>query len=247
MIKRNSNIAFIVFLVLSLIELSLILNILSFSSNILTFSNIAYVLFAIATTFLLLKFALQAEKSRPKEEVKIIYKNFDKEKADQELIEKKTKDKAEKIADSFIKDLPEINDTEKLTELILNKLAKTFHLVQGVFYLWNEQKQVFTTANTYAFYSTEETQDFAIGEGINGQVAKNKKFLLIDNVPDNYVRVVSGLGEGTPKFLAFLPILDNDKTIAVIEFASFIELPQPTEKIFNTLAQHLSPIISKFV
>lgn len=247
MIKRNSNIAFIVFLVLSLIELCFILNIFSFSSNLLNYSGIAYVFFAIIASFLLLKFVSQADKNRPKEEVKIIYKNFDKEKADQELIEKKTKDKAEKIADSFIKDLPEINDTEKFTELILNKLAKTFHLVQGVFYLWDEQKQVFTTANTYAFYSTEKAKNFTIGEGINGQVAKNKKFLLIDNVPDKYVSVVSGLGEGTPKFLAFMPIINNDKTIAIIEFASFIELPQPTEKIFNTLAKYLSPIIQKFV
>ncbi|MBN2662682.1 MAG: GAF domain-containing protein [Bacteroidales bacterium] len=211
------------------------------------FSGIAYVFFAIVATFLLLKFVSTADKNRPKEEVKIIYKNFDKEKADKELIEKKTKDKAEKIADSFIKDLPVIEDKEKFTELILNKLAKTFHLVQGVFYLWNEQKQVFNTANTYAFYSTEQAKDFAIGEGINGQVAKNKKFLLIDNVPDDYVNVVSGLGEGTPNFLAFMPIIYNEKTIGIIEFASFIELPQPTEKIFNTLAQHLSPIIQKFV
>jgi len=247
MIKRNSNIIFASFLVVSLIKLLISLQLFNIPENIVLYSSYIYIIIAIITSFLLLKFILSLDKDKPKEEVKIIYKNFDKEKADQELIEKKTQNKAQKIADSFIQNFPETKDIEKFTEAVLSKLVKTFHLVQGVFYLWNEEKQVFYTANTYAYYSTEKAKDFEIGEGINGQVAKNQKFLLIDNVPENYIKVVSGLGEGTPKNLAFMPIVYKNKTIAIIEFASFEELPTPTESIFYTLAEHLSPKVHKLI
>ncbi len=247
MYKRNANISFIVFVIISIAEITVVLNLFKLDNNIVTYISIAYILIAIIVSFLLLRFIKVAEKHKPKEEVKIIYKNFDKEKADQEFIEKKSKNKARKIAETFIEDLNKYTDKEKFTEVVLNKLSKNFHIVQGIFYLWDEQKQEFYTANSYAFYTTETNKAFTIGEGITGQVAKNKKFLLINNVPKDYVKVVSGLGEGTPKYLAFLPIISNEKTIGIIEFASFVEFPTPTDEIFTTLAGSLAKLIQKFV
>lgn len=248
MVKQNINIIFSVFLLVSIAELLVAFEVFNLANeNIVKYLAIFYVVIAIIAMVLIRRIAIIAEKNKPKEEVKIIYKNFDKEKADKELIDKKTTDKAQKISGAFIKDIQNEDGVEKFTEKVLSKLAKTFNIVQGVFYLWNDKNQTFYSANTFAFYSTTEIKDFEIGEGIAGQVAKNQKFLLIDNVPQGYIKIASGLGEGSPKFLAFVPLVHNSKTIAILEFASFVEFPEPTDKIFTTLAEKLVPLVQKYV
>ncbi len=249
MFKKYSNIVFFVFLLITVAELFLVFNVFNIvvSDNFIVDVNVVYAFLSVVAAFFLLKFVAMSEKNRPKEEVKIIYKNFDKEKAGQDFIEKKSKDKALKISENFVADLDKIDNVEKFTEKVLSKLAKNFHIVQGIFYLWNEKKQSFVQTNTFAFYSTEAENEFITGEGIHGQVAKDQKFLLIDNIPDDYVKVGSGLGEGKPKYLAFIPVVSNEKTIAIIEFATFIELPTPTDSIFQTLADNLAPLVFRFV
>jgi GAF domain-containing protein len=208
---------------------------------------LVYVFLSLAASFVLTKFVAATVKHKPKEEVKIIYKNFDTEKANQELIEKKSSDKATKVAANFMKGLHDIQDKEKFTETVLIRLSKVFHIVQGIFFLYDPKQDYFYTSNTFAFYSPDTDKKFKTGEGITGQVAKNQKFLLIDNVPDDYITIVSGLGEGTPRYLAFLPIIHDNKTVGVIEFASFHKFPEPTDKIFMNIGQQLAPIVNKFV
>ncbi len=245
--KKKSNIVFAIFLIISILEVLIALNFFDISEKTIIDTVLVYVFLAIATTFLLTKFVATATKHKPKEEVKIIYKNFDTEKANQEIIEKKTSDKASKVAANFMKGLSEVADKDKFTEQVLIRLSKVFNIVQGIFFLYNNKEDLYYTANTFAFYSTDTDKKFKMGEGITGQVAKNQKFLLIDNVPDNYITIVSGLGEGTPRYLAFMPIIDEGKTIGVIEFASFHKLPEPTEKIFTQIAEELVPLVKKFL
>ncbi len=247
MAKRNSNIILIILIIISILELIINFKIIETSDSIIKYSIVAYVVIAIIAAILCVNFISKADKKRTKEEVKIIYKNFDKDKADQEYIEKQTKNKAEKVAENFIADLKKEDNIKDFSEEILNKMSKRFKITQGIFFIWNDKKQKFVTANTFAFYSTETYKEFAIGEGINGQVAKNKKFLLIDNVPEDYIKAVSGLGEGTPRYLAFIPVISDDKTIAVIEISSFEKFPSPAENIFKSISNNLAPFINKFI
>jgi GAF domain-containing protein len=61
----------------------------------------------------------------------------------------------------------------------------------------------------------------ALGEGLVGQVAIQKERILLTNIPKNYVKIKSGLGEATPKNVIVLPVLFETEIKAVIELASF--------------------------
>ncbi len=189
---------------------------------------------------------LALENRKPKTEVKIVYKTVDKTK-EKQTEQKQTEQKINKIVSAAVEGLDKINDFNSFSEKLFNNFSETFDIVQGLFFLWNEEKKVYYTAGTYAFYTEDNYKEFELGQGITGQVAKDKRFLYIDNVPEGYITILSGLGKGSPNYLTFLPIVSNDRTIAVIEFATFSPLPEPVEEIFKKIAQKLSPLVEKFL
>ncbi len=208
--------------------------------NVIIYAAVFYTLTAVIFAYLFKKLVQVADK--PKHDVKIIYKG------DVQAVQKKKKEESEEQSViKFFKDIPSITDKEKFAEEILRRFAKNFDVVTALFFLWDKNKEVFYIANSFAFYSENTDKTFKIGEGITGQVAKNKKILLIDNVPPDYIEVVSGLGQGSPKHLAFIPIVDEDTTLAVIEIAAFSDFGDNAEEIFNKIAKRLRSYVKKFV
>ena len=59
-----------------------------------------------------------------------------------------------------------------------------------------------------------------LGEGIVGQCALEKQRILITDVPPEYTRVSSSLGDAAPSSIVVLPLLFEGHTKAVIELAS---------------------------
>jgi hypothetical protein len=126
---------------------------------------------------------------------------------------------------------------EKYTERILQNLAREFSLVLGVFYIKDEQTSIFQPTSTYAWASDNPPASFYPGEGLNGQVAKNRVHLKIDNIPEGYIKVQSGLGSGSPHNLMIVPLLLNKEAIGIIELASFAELDKVTEWTIKNLSK----------
>ena len=59
-----------------------------------------------------------------------------------------------------------------------------------------------------------------IGEGLVGQVASEKRRMLISDLPEKTVPIRSGLFESVPRNVIVLPVLFEDRVKAVIELAS---------------------------
>ncbi len=117
---------------------------------------------------------------------------------------------------------------QELTQQFLWTLAKDANCIQGAIYVIENHLLKFTEG--YAFHLTEgENLDIEIGEGITGQVAKDGKYINIDNIPDGYLTVLSGLGTSSPTNLLIYPFTVNNNVVAVIELASFEKIT--TEKI----------------
>ena len=153
----------------------------------------------------------------------------EKERKEQEKIDKELKRRreaegkkaiAEKV-EEMVADTEQITDPEKYFDQLLINLSKAIAIVQGVAYTLNRQTQTYSIVSTYAFYTTDTSRTFAIGEGIPGQVAKDKKLLFINDVPEGYIKIVSGLGTSSPKYMGVIPVIHGDETIALIEISTF--------------------------
>lgn len=129
-----------------------------------------------------------------------------------------------KSADSYIKKL-------------FANLANEFQMVLGIYYSLNKRKKVFSMQSAYALQSDRTVPDFKPGENLNGQAADNKDIMIIPDVPEDYFLVESGLGKGKPKHLVIVPFVQNNETVAVLEFATFMEMPANGSQILTEVAR----------
>jgi signal transduction histidine kinase/ActR/RegA family two-component response regulator/HAMP domain-containing protein len=112
----------------------------------------------------------------------------------------------------------------EVSSMILSELAPLVSAQHGVFYSMIGQTDA-PVLQLQAGYGYEERKhlstSFQLGEGLVGQCAKEKKRILLTEVPGDYVKINSGLGESSPLHIIVLPVLFEGVVLAVIELASF--------------------------
>ena len=116
-------------------------------------------------------------------------------------------------------------DLKTVTQRILSELAQVVVAHYGAFYILRQDEDLQTIKlNLFAAYGYRSEKnipiEFAIGEGLVGQVAFEKERIILSNVPSNYIKISSGLGRAKPANLIILPVLFENKVKAVIELAS---------------------------
>jgi len=150
----------------------------------------------------------------------------------------------EKVSKAIIPD--NVTNLLKFGESFLSNIAKRFEIVQGQFYMKDKSSGVFSFVSGYAYYSESEPITYKEGETLAGQAAKNKTVLNIDNIPDNHITILSGLGKGTPNHLLIVPIITtNNETIGIFELASFKAFDSEVEKLFAYLGHQLGDKLSQ--
>jgi len=247
------------FLIISIILIVISIPVFLQVSQTVVLINSNYNIFIIGTyitliAIVLILFSISIKKIEAKkttETIKIISKTAeaDEEKDNANKINRKEEEDAryvKKMVKEVTEGISEFKGVDKITEQVLKNLAKTYNIVQGVSFLLDKKTNTFKLSSTYAYYTNDTYKEFKEGEGLTGQVAKNRQFLYIDNVPDNYITILSGLGEGTPKYLTLFPLIFEDKVIGVVEFATFLPLPRDSEKVFEKLKTVIGNIINEF-
>lgn len=140
-------------------------------------------------------------------------------------------------AHKIVRRIPEDMAGEELGNTLLKNLARELEIMSGVFY--SEKKGVFTAVATYAMSSFSEPFTFKSGEGLTGQVARDQQLTVMTRLPEGYLEVFSGLGKAPPAYLAIVPLVRKDRTIAVLECAGYRHKPGDIENMFKILARDL--------
>ncbi|MBN2259057.1 MAG: response regulator [Clostridiales bacterium] len=112
---------------------------------------------------------------------------------------------------------------EKFLDELLSFTVKIFGGQVGVAYLLDEIGK----DSRYSFYSSygyirgiEQQDTFDLGEGLIGQVAKEQKKLLLSDMSEERLSIVTGTSVSKPKNIVIFPCVYNRKTVAVFEIAS---------------------------
>jgi len=137
-------------------------------------------------------------------------------------------------------------DVVKYSEKILSNIAKEFDIVQGLLFVKEKESDTYNIAGKYAYFGDEEPKSFNWGETLSGQVAKNKTALNLEEIPENYVTILSGLGSSSPDHLVIIPIILEDKTIAIIELASFKEFKRNIIDLFEGMSNQIGKALIKY-
>jgi signal transduction histidine kinase/CheY-like chemotaxis protein/HAMP domain-containing protein len=115
-------------------------------------------------------------------------------------------------------------DLEVVAELIMEELAPLLGALHGTFFL-AEKSGGETRLRLIAGYGLRADKDapiqYRIGQSLIGQVAKSKRLIVVDEIPEGYIRITSGLGQAPPANLVVLPLLFEGEVLGVVELASF--------------------------
>lgn len=96
----------------------------------------------------------------------------------------------------------------------------------------NDGKDVYCLAGGYAYQpGAGKLREFALGQGLVGQVACERRTLELNDVPADYLRVTSGLGESASQSLLLVPLIHDDAVLGVIELGAFVPF-SPLAKSF---------------
>lgn len=141
--------------------------------------------------------------------------------------------------------------TEDLSSLFIRELVKYTDMEAGGFFIRrdNGDETVFALMGAWAFDREKKLRkEFRPGEGLVGRCAVEKQRIVITDVPKDYLRIRSGMGEDLPSTLILVPVvLDND-VLGIIEMATF-NIVKPykinfLEKLGISIATSVSKVTS---
>jgi signal transduction histidine kinase/HAMP domain-containing protein/ActR/RegA family two-component response regulator len=140
-------------------------------------------------------------------------------------------------------------DLTATSSMILDELASLVSAQHAVFY-----SMVTPTGGgepmleLQAGYGFEERKhlstSFKLGQGLIGQCAKEKKRILLTDVPNDYVKINSGLGEATPLNIIVLPVLFEGVVRAVVELASFSAFSVTHQAFLDQITESIGLVLN---
>ena len=83
-----------------------------------------------------------------------------------------------------------------------------------------------------------------LSEGLIGRSAFEKNTIYIDEIPDNYVDITSGLGEANPKVLLIVPLKVNENVHGVVEITSFNYIEPYKVEFIEKIAENIATTYS---
>lgn len=130
-------------------------------------------------------------------------------------------------------------DAVALAQSSISYIAEYLNSQVGAIYL-NVNENKFKLVGSYAYSKRKKlSNEYKRGEGVIGQAALEKKPILISNVPDDYIKISSGLGESIPKNILAMPFMYEHEVKGVIELGSFEEFGAKTMEFLKQATENI--------
>ncbi len=129
--------------------------------------------------------------------------------------------------------------------LILSELAPLVNAQHGVFYTLKSGEQSLKLLASYGYREREDLDSsFKLGEGLVGQCALDKDKILLTEVPGDYIRISSGLGEAKPVSIIVMPVVFEGQLKAVLELASFDRFSETHQNFLDQLTDTIGIVFN---
>ena len=110
-------------------------------------------------------------------------------------------------------------DVRTLAQDVIIQLVNHLNAQIGAVYL--QENGFLELAGSYAFtHRKQNANRFEPGQGLIGQAALEKKPIVFNGVPRDYIRINSGLGEVVPTSIVVFPFLFDGEVKGVVEIGS---------------------------
>jgi PAS domain S-box-containing protein len=137
----------------------------------------------------------------------------------------------------------------ELCDVTISSLVKYTGANQGAIFLISngeaQSGEVLKMVSCYA-YDRKKFQEKEIlkGEGLCGQAWQENDVILINDIPDDFINIRSGLGGANPKAALVVPLTVNEQMVGVLELASFEQFEPHQVDFIRKIAENMASAIS---
>jgi len=135
-------------------------------------------------------------------------------------------------------------EMDELSNHIISSICNYVDAQIGAIFLSNAKDRSLELTGAYAYPLKKLRERYHLGDGLVGQVAVEKIQKLLSDVPNDYVKIQSGIGETTPKFILLTPILFENETIAIIELGLKDAPKESTLLFLKSIAENIGIAIN---
>jgi signal transduction histidine kinase/HAMP domain-containing protein len=137
-------------------------------------------------------------------------------------------------------------DLVTVSRLILSELTPLVNAQQAAFYVADQrggEPQLELLAGYAQRHGKSLPRKIGFGEGLVGQCAVERKRIVLNHAPADYVRIGSALGAGSPVNILILPVLFEGQVKAVIELASFSRFSEIHQSFLDQLTESIGVVL----
>jgi len=133
---------------------------------------------------------------------------------------------------------------DELCNNIMAFIANYLKVQVGTLYV-NDSEGLFKLKATYAYKIHKNlVSEFKTGEGLIGQAAQEKRSKVLTNVPEDYITVISGLGERKPRNILVVPFVYNETVSGVLEVGSFDDFSELQTTFLEEISERIAIAIN---
>jgi signal transduction histidine kinase/DNA-binding response OmpR family regulator/HPt (histidine-containing phosphotransfer) domain-containing protein/HAMP domain-containing protein len=131
---------------------------------------------------------------------------------------------------------------EDLARVLMARLTPVAGAQVGVFFHFDAEAGELILMGSYGYRQRKGLATaFHLGEGLIGQCAREKQPIEIRDIPPDYIRISSGLGEALPRALLAVPVLATDgRLLAVVELATLTPFDDRSRELLDSLVEPLA-------